>query len=80
MTGAGGLTVEQRQTLAKVQALVGEINRADAYIAQNNPTTIALATAQLLSVIAKALVLQLAESTKLGGRLLSFGPGSPGPA
>jgi hypothetical protein len=56
--------------------LVEDINRADSYIAQNNPTTIALATAQLLSVIAKVLVTELAEEHELATRLPVFRPTS----
>ncbi len=75
---AGELNPEQKQRLERLQSLVSEVNKADSLINMNqaNDAASRTATAQLLSVIAKALILQIAEGEKLEMRLLPFKHGA----
>jgi hypothetical protein len=60
---ADQLTEQQKQTLTRLNSLVAEIRKAE---------ELPQATSTLLAVIAKTLVLQLAEKHNLEGRLLPF--------
>jgi hypothetical protein len=74
---ASETTTHQKHLLTQLNTLVSSINKADALLKSGQST---LANTQLLSVIARTLVMQLAERHELEGRLNLFHPGHEGPA
>lgn len=69
---AGQLTPEQSEKHREISALAHQIKKSDELLAANfgSATAIAGATAQLLSVIAKVLVLEAVDKHGLTGRVM----------